>query len=289
MTVQTITVPFLDETGARDAFDSAYQIAREFRAHIKAMHIWQDAQIPATGHHPYEIYIAPDIDAYNTRAKDVAQTLRDCHRERCQMHDVKITLPTDHHAAEGATSSWMAISGDLPGDLGRACRLSDLTVMAKPDDKRSIRSLAFVEEVIFQSARPIILVGETPLGAYPGKVALAWNRSREAARALTSSLDILKRAETVLVLSVGDELPTGIDHQQAADYLRLHGVAATAERVAAEKDIENDDLLLKTLDARGIQFVVMGAYSRSRFREAILGGATRNMLEQTTLPVLLAH
>jgi nucleotide-binding universal stress UspA family protein len=150
-----------------------------------------------------------------------------------------------------------------------------------------------VADVALSCGRPTIVspyVGKaTALGE---RVLVAWDGSREAARAVNDALPILERASSVTVLSVNPP-QTGDDTRRLAGadialHLARHGVKAeAARRVVTE--ISVGDTLLNEIADKGIDLLVMGAYGHSRLRELVLGGATRQILGSMTVPVLISH
>jgi nucleotide-binding universal stress UspA family protein len=122
-----------------------------------------------------------------------------------------------------------------------------------------------------------------PLGE---RVLIAWDASREAARAVSDALPILERAASVLVVT-----PFGHGEVPGADiavHLARHGVEATVQSIEIEQ-MEVGEALLSVAADRARDLLVMGAYAHSRLRELVLGGATRTVLARMTLPVLMAH
>jgi nucleotide-binding universal stress UspA family protein len=118
---------------------------------------------------------------------------------------------------------------------------------------------------------------------------VAWNGSREAARAVADALPLLAAAERVSILMVRPE-PDGMGAPPGADvthHLGRHGVKVEPVRIDDAGDV--GALLLARCAAAGADVLVMGAYGHSRLRELVLGGATRTVLHETTLPVLLSH
>lgn len=149
----------------------------------------------------------------------------------------------------------------------------------------------FVETVIAASGRPAVVV---PYVGWPGAVAdvvaIAWKPTREAARALSASLPLLRGAREVHVLTWGPSAESGIVGTQLdlAGYLRLHGVQARWHNGGPEPHALGEVLLSRTADL-GADLLVMGCYGHARAREWVLGGTSRTLLEAMTLPVLMAH
>jgi nucleotide-binding universal stress UspA family protein len=122
------------------------------------------------------------------------------------------------------------------------------------------------------------------------RVLVAWNASREAARALGDALPLLVDAQAVTVLSIGSTATIDNEHRGADVTRRLarHGITATAAASIA-KDADVGDVLLSRAADHGADLIVMGAYGHSRTREWLLGGAARHLLRHMTVPVLMAH
>ena len=118
---------------------------------------------------------------------------------------------------------------------------------------------------------------------------IAWNSSTEQARVTALSMPILRKAERVTVLSVigGNTVP-GPPAEQIVTYLQRNGIAAAPMEVPLEGR-ETGAAILDTAKSLGCDLVVKGAYTQSRLRQMIFGGATRHILENTTIPVLMAH
>ncbi len=144
--------------------------------------------------------------------------------------------------------------------------------------------------VLLNCGRPVLLVPRS--GRFPvvGKrVLVAWNGSVEAAKAVTAALPLLRGAERVTLAVLGDSADT-LGESPGADialYLARHGVNVEVLRRPAP--VDPGDAILALACELGVDLLVMGAYGHSRFREMMLGGATRTVLATTTIPVLMAH
>lgn len=146
---------------------------------------------------------------------------------------------------------------------------------------------------MFEGQAPILVLPDTPVdGATIGRrVAVAWNQSREALVAIRRALPLLIAASKVDIVIVdppthGPEKtdPGGMLSQMLA----RHGVRVEVS-VLAKTMPKVSEVLSRHVTETGADLLVMGAYGHSRFRQAILGGATRSMLEQAAFPVLMAH
>ena len=149
------------------------------------------------------------------------------------------------------------------------------------------------ETLIFGSGRPTVVLPERPRWSKAvalDTVVVAWDFSRNSSRAVADALPILKKAKLVSVLTVINEkvFSSGRSGTELAKYLARHGVNVVLDEVdAAGRDIASVFELHMTL--RDADLLVMGAYGHSRFREFVLGGATRSMLLRPPVPVFLSH
>ncbi len=176
--------------------------------------------------------------------------------------------------------------------VGGAARFCDLVVLPTPYGKHSGEEAAVVlESAMFDGHAPVLVCPET-ISRIPGKrVVVAWNQSAEALAAIRAALPLLQQAEMVDVAIVDpgrhdeSESDPGI---QLSTMLARHGVNVTIS-VLARTVARVSEVLQRHASDSDADLLVMGAYGHSRFRESILGGATRDILEDVTLPVMMAH
>ena len=180
--------------------------------------------------------------------------------------------------------------GECDAPLLDVARLSDLILIQQPEPGNARPSDAHLEEVLLQSGRPCLIVPYTGTARVPFRnVTVAWDGSRSAARALGDALPFLRSAARVEVV----EVATGFVPDGAARGARLiahleaHGIAARHRTLVSPLPFAQ--AILSHMADEGSDLLVMGAYGHSRLREALLGGASRDMLGCMTVPVLMAH
>ena len=186
---------------------------------------------------------------------------------------------------------WTIGSENGYADVIAAARCADLVVTGQPEPGDA-GHFTFCGDLLLAGGRPVLFVPYagrfTRLGQ---RVLVAWNGSRECARAVADALPFLERAASVDVLEFDDHGRRPFVQSVAADvgaYLARHGVKATVARhVATGMDVGNH-LLSRAADL-GSDLIVMGGYGHSRTRELVLGGVTRTLLESMTVPVLMSH
>jgi nucleotide-binding universal stress UspA family protein len=210
------------------------------------------------------------------------------------------------------------IMDDEPGaGLALAARHADLAIVGQAlPEQRTSGPGSFPAEVLTESGCPVLVVPHTarprasisvsaagvasPGAPAPGRhVLIAWNASRESARAAREALPLLARAEQVTLAIVDADLhPAAYGDtpgSEALAWLARHGVDATVALAQSprqgllKRPGDVGETLLMLAGERGCDLVVLGAYGHSRLRETLLGGVTRTVLETMTVPVLMAH
>ncbi|MEN3974029.1 universal stress protein [Emcibacter sp. SYSU 3D8] len=178
-------------------------------------------------------------------------------------------------------------AGDVPGLLAQRARLHDLTMFVLDDDDPYARNC--VEGVVFGSGRPVLVLPRAAPAAAMKKIVVAWDFSREAARAFADAMPVLRQAESVTVLHVTDD---GASWHPGAKALERHlarlDIGASYVQTA-RGTASVDEALEAHASHNGADLIVMGAYGHSRLREFVLGGVTRAILKAPAMPVLLSH
>lgn len=178
--------------------------------------------------------------------------------------------------------------------VSRVARYSDLVVATQPyGPGRDATQVTLVEAALFATGAPVLVVPETEMDwSRPfGRVLVAWNESDVSFAAIRAGLPILQAAEHVDIIMVDppSHSPERSDPGGAVSLmLARHGVR-TEVSILARTLPRISEIILRFARDHGADAIVMGAYGHSRFREAILGGATREMLETAHVPLFMAH
>jgi len=184
-------------------------------------------------------------------------------------------------------------SASVAGLVARRARFADLVILPKPyGEGRYSDAPVLVEAAMFQGQAPVIVLAEgVPLTCRPGRVVVAWNESSEAMAAIRRALPLLQSAGEVNVCIIAPQRHGSDSADPGAELSRMlarHGVNVEVSIIAQTLPRVSEVLSRQVADLDA-DMLVMGAYGHSRFREAILGGATRNMLEHAKVPVFMAH
>ncbi len=256
---------------------AATKFAQAWGAHLTGLYVVPRYQIPVYAEIPIgQEVIEEGMKAMWERADKCQETSEELVRDL------------------GSSMEWRAIEGDYLGVLTENARYADVVVLGQPnpDDEEDI-SAGFINKVILDSGRPNLIIPYIGTFHTIGEqILIAWNASREAARAVNDAMPLLEKANDVEVMSVNPEKQSvdegDLPSADISQHLARHGVKVEARSTVA-KDIDAGNLLISHAADIGADLIVMGAYGHSRFRETILGGVTRELLKHMTIPVLMSH
>lgn len=278
MSLKQILVPILSLREDESALRAAVSLAEKFGAHVSVLtlHValassYAEQQQPLS-----EILADIALGPHSSAARE---------RER-----ILAWLKDSPHAFEPRTEE-IEIALGRDGVVAHA-RMADLIVAARaPTHQKARREL--IEDILFKSGRPLLLAPETLPAVWSAeRVLVCWNASVEATRAVAGAMSLLKAAAQVRVVTV-DAAPSLTGHgpapgRELAAYLASHDVRAELHNLDSLGASHAHAIQAAALDFNA-DLIVMGAYGRSRAREFILGGVTREMLGAGRVPVLLAH
>jgi nucleotide-binding universal stress UspA family protein len=192
-------------------------------------------------------------------------------------------------------ASWEIARDDAAEAARIVARYSDLLVIGQPHkgaEQDTGMASDFCDELILSAGRPVLVVPDAGEFTSVGRrILVAWNESREAARAVADALPLLARAEAVEVEVYATEQPepeAAEESENLARYLAGHGARATVARHEMRQPDLRAQMFARAAEI-GADPIVMGAYGHSRLRELVFGGVTRSVLESTPLPVLFSH
>jgi nucleotide-binding universal stress UspA family protein len=265
--MKSILLPVFGDAGLESRLQAALAMSRQFGGHLTCLQTVPDAGLAMGGFGEAAVYYTRLVD-------EIEQTQR---TER-EALDARLTK-------EDVSWSWVKFGMDPAQALISQGRLSDLLVVSSVAGV-SLPAGPEPADVVLRSPVPSLVVPQNAAPLDPtAPVMIAWNGSEEVAAAVRGSLPLLKEVAVFLV-EVGDP---DRDHPAAAAaaYLSRHDIHATVQGVSSKGEIAES--LLVTARGLGAGLIVMGAYGHSRLREAMFGGATRDMLDRSPLPLLMAH
>jgi nucleotide-binding universal stress UspA family protein len=250
----------------------ALDIARRFGAHLTLVQpcLSQD-------------FVAFDMAGgahFVAQAYEMAEQSRDELKKRVETHMAKEDITWDWQMTDGPSKSAI---------LAEASRLADLAIVSLDTGRAgaSQPGRSLVGDLAITSRTPVLAVPYDQRNFRFGTAMVAYDGGPEASFAIRSSVSLLSACEHVKIAEVGsfeDDLPMA----DAADYLARYGIEARIEPF--QKGLRTvEERLVGAARAMQADWVVMGAYGHSRWREALFGGVTHYMLAEIGIPVLLAH
>lgn len=276
MSIKNILAVIGDAGGSRATLQTALQVGRILNCHVDALHVRPDpvAALPLVG----EAMSGAMVDEMMVVAE----------REAASRAKAAAAMFAELSATAGTQATWLEDTGIEEQVVAvRACR-ADLIMLGRPTRENETAALMTLNAALMQSGRPVLVAPPqgSPASSFK-RIAVFWNGSIEATRATTAALPFLKSAEQVTVLRVEEEewfAPT--DDLEA--FLGHHGVRTVISKALPRQGRTGTALLAATTES-GADMMVMGAYTRSKLRQLILGSVTGHVMQHATLPVLLCH
>jgi nucleotide-binding universal stress UspA family protein len=279
MAFKTVMTVATDNAFAGSLIDHAEIVTEAFDAHLDVLCLGVDRT--QTGYY-YAGANAMVLQETLERATDDAKALEEAVREKMAKSQVRWSV--EHGVSQLA---------DIGRHVAARARFTDLVVLPKPyGSNHGVELEPVIEGAMFEGQTPVLVVPDdvTPASA-PKRIVIGWNESNEALRAVRAALPLLIEADVVHIVVI-DPPQHGPNRSDPggllSQYLARHGVKVEIDVLSKTMPRVSDILLRHVTDVNG-DLIVMGAYGHSRFREAILGGATRNMLEMANVPVFMAH
>ena len=285
MPIRRILLPLTGTAAGEAALTTALLVARIWDAHVTALHVRVDSRdvAPLAGEGLSGAMIEEMMSATEKESSERSNAVRAMFDRFVAQHGVTVAEP---HPRAGATANFASVTGREEDLVAQLARLTDLTVVPHPEAGDDVSSSDALHAVLFDSGRPVLIAPQIPLPTIGTRICIAWNGTAESAAAVLAAIPWMQRAEKVQVLTADEYQRRGPGAMELAGYLALHGIQVeTAHFRPIEKDVGRG--LLEGARVFGADMLAMGAYSHSRLRQLILGGVTRHVLENATLPVLM--
>jgi nucleotide-binding universal stress UspA family protein len=291
MEIRTILAAVSGGAASAGVIELACRLAHRFGAHVEALHARPD---------PREM-VAAAADGFATPLSGdiVEQAMRDAGtlaagarrifeaaaaRHALTLRDAPPPPGTDPALLRQASACWRETTGYGATAVAGRARLFDLLILGRSGRVVDQPYSDAIEGALLGSGRPVLIAPVEPPKVLGETIALAWNDSPEAARALAGAMPFLRAAQALHVLSIGE---TGAG--EVVRQLGWYGVRATADAVDPVAHVGPGELLLAAARDQGADLLVMGGYGHAPWRELLFGGATRQVVATSLLPLLLSH
>jgi nucleotide-binding universal stress UspA family protein len=272
---------------AGPVLDTAFMAAQRFNSHVVGLHsLTTEYAVVFGGEMGFSISSEVDrtLEREGHERRDQARRLF-----RDFMNAKGVPLDPVLVGHNGPSASWREEDGRQNAVVGMIGRLFDLIVVEQPEKLASIAE-ATLEDALFESGRPVMMVPKRSLPTLGEVVAIAWNGSTETAVTVAMGMPFLKQARKVVVVTVGPQhMPEpGPEGEELARTLERHGMDVSV-RTAYGRQKAQGESFLKEAMAAGADLLLKGAYTQSRIRQMIFGGGTRHIIMEAQLPVLMAR
>jgi nucleotide-binding universal stress UspA family protein len=215
---------------------------------------------------------------------EIARQARHLFESFMQTHDVPLAQQEQAEYSYG----WVRAAAEDDAFIGSYGRLFDLIVLGRPGGAPQNPRMSPLEAALFESGHPILVAPPSAPQDIGHNILIAWNGSTEQARTTAFAMPLLRQARQVTVLTVEGGMTPGPAGDEVAHYLRTNGIHAAAITIAPAGR-STGTAILDLASSLGCDLLVKSAYTQSRLRQMIFGGATRHILANATLPVLMAH
>ena len=290
MSIRKLLLPLTGTAAGEAALVMALGIAREWGAHVLALHVRVDSRdvAPLAGEGLSGAMIEEMMSATDAESLARATAVRALFEATVTGQGVPVgdPGPLAHGAERGPTASFATVTGREEDLVAQQARLADLTVVPHPESSDDVSSSEALHAVLFDSGCPVLIAPLRAPEKLGRRICIAWNGTAESAAGVKAALPWLARAEAVRILAGDEYQRRGPAAQDLAAYLALHDIDA---EVATFRPIDREvgAGLLQAAAEFGADLLAMGAYSQSRLRQMLVGGVTRHVLQHLALPVLM--
>lgn len=283
--IRSIVVPVRGDGKGDNVFAHAAVLALRFQSHIKVAHCRPRPEDLM----PYGVPLSgPLRKLLLSQSEGVADQVEEGMRQELEAlaSNMGISI-SDSVALNTASASWVEEQGRQVDVIKRHGRLADLICVAKPDVDRNLGTNT-LKAALFNTGRPVMMCPPSDHQPDPlcERIAIGWNGSMEASRAVAMTIGMIENAKEVFILTAGEEV-NGADSENLKAYLAARGVAADIQRFDAKKKIGRE--LLKRSASVNADMLIMGAYSDSHERETVFGGNTQQVVDHADIPVVFVH
>ena len=226
------------------------------------------------------VVVLPQPDEPDT---DTEEKAREAFNAMCAAHGVSDTSGTD-----GARFVWREAPSIDAISVGAYGRVHDVTVLGRPGVGRNEPRMSTLEAALFESGRPVLMAPPEPPSTIGEHILIHWNASMESARALTASLMFLRAAKQVTIMEPQTDVELFPAASDLQDYFQQHDVKADVTTVNA-RNKNQGQLAIDECRRLGCDLIIKGAYTQSRLRQMIFGGATNQLIQASPVPVMFRH
>jgi nucleotide-binding universal stress UspA family protein len=288
MTMKTILIPIEESDGLASMLETALMAAKEFGSYIEGLYYQPTSAGAMVVAGEGLVVTTPElVESVERQDRNRRERVRAQFASFMERKGVRLGQPTNSMTS-GPVAAWVEEESPNSEIVGTRSRVFDITVVARPVKGANIAAMSILEAALFEGGRPILIAPPNVPVKMGENVVIAWNGSTETARTVAFSMPFLLKASRVTVISVTGFGVAGPSTADVARQLQRNGIPATSKDVAP-RDRRAGAVFLEEAAALGADLLVKGAYTQSRVRQMIFGGATDHILSNAELPVLMSH
>lgn len=282
--MKTILIPLNGTSPSESLIDASVQLARQVNGFVQA--VWCQQTLPIIAGEGITLP-AEYLSQFEQEERELAEFSKSVFMKRIE--SLKVPLgEMDAWDRASPAASWMELQGTGAVALAELARIFDISVMHRPVPEKTTEWRTTCETVLFEGGRPLLLVSDSLPDAFGRVIVIAWNGSSETARTIGMSGSLLRAAQEVHVIEVDGGMVSGPSASQVACALKAGGVNTRTETLKSGEGSVADAMMSYAANVNA-DLLVKGAYTHSRLRALIFGGATSDIFSKSTLPVLFCH
>ena len=288
MTMKTILIPIEESDGLASMLETALMAAKEFGSYIEGLYYQPTSAGAMVVAGEGLVVTTPElVESVERQDRNRRERVRAQFSSFMERKGVPLVSPTNA-IVDGPVAAWVEEESPNSEIVGTRSRVFDITVVARPVKGANIAAMSILEAALFEGGRPILIAPPTAPTKMGDNVVIAWNGSTETARTVAFSMPFLLKASKVTVISMLGFGVAGPSTADVARQLQRNGIPATWKDYQT-RDRRAGPAFLEEAATLGADLLVKGAYTQSRVRQMIFGGATDHILSNAELPVLMSH
>jgi hypothetical protein len=287
MAFKTILLPIRESSTAASLMETSISMAIRNDGHVDLLYVQNEPErmLPFSTLGLSASMRQTIIESTTAATAKQADELKQSFLDLCERY--KISVQPRGTGIGKPSADFLIRTGRRDDLIGKYGRLADLIIVPQPT--KTTPPPSSFEAALRESGRPVLMVQRDKVLDVPGKrLAIGWNSSKEAAQAISSMLNNLKRADKVYVLSSEKRMKQPINADDACVYLSCQGITAETAIIDTKRQSIGEALLARSQELECDRLIV-GGYSRPKIRDIIMGGVTGHLLKHADLPVIFVH
>ena len=288
MTMKTILIPIEESDGLPSMLETALLTAQMFGSYVEGLYYQPTSAGAMVVAGEGLVVTTPElVESVERQDRDRRERVHSQFNNFMERKGVSMVDPSAN-PTDAPVAAWVEEESPNSEIVGTRSRVFDITVVSRPVKGANIAAMSILEAALFEGGRPILIAPPAPPEKLGDNIVIAWNGSTETARTVAFSMPFLVKAKAVTVIAIDGFGVAGPSTAEVARQLQRNGIPAVHKDCPALNRNPGRAFLEEAADL-GADLLVKGAYTQSRVRQMIFGGATDHILSNATIPVLMSH